>query len=169
MRKFILFLAFVSLFFSLTMPVNSAIIIPSSKEIVLPENTHKEFTSLKIKDVQKMVGRKLTLKEKISFLILRHQLKHQTDAKHNQGKTALTIGIIAIVLLVAGLFLPILLIGSLVASILALVLGSIARKENSSDKKALAAILLGWITLGCIALLLILAAIIVASWSWSWF
>ena len=166
MRKTILFISFVAVFFSIAIPVNSAIIISPVKETVDPENTYKKIVSLKIKDVQKMIGRKLTLKEKISFLILRHQLKNHADSKPNQGKTAMTFGIFGVVLFIAGLFFAPLLVGSLIAAILAVVLGSLARKENSSDKKALAVILMGWITLGLIALLLILAAIIVATWSW---
>src|SRR5258705_5571 len=57
-------------------------------------------------------------------------------------------------------------LGALVAAIFAIVMGSMASKQDRSDKKAHAAKLLGWITLGLIALLLILAAIIVATFSW---
>ena len=165
MRKIVLLNIFAAFFFSIALPVNSAVIIPS-KEIVLPGDTYKKVTSLKIKDVQKMIGRKLTLKEKISFLILRHQLKQKADSKKSLSKTALTLGFIAVVLLIGGLFLPPLLIGSLIGGILSLVLGTLARKDDHSDKKAQAAILLGWITLGLLALLLLVIVIILASWSW---
>jgi hypothetical protein len=69
-------------------------------------------------------------------------------------------------MLVLGLFIPYLIIGALVAGIIAVVLGSVAKRQNPSDKKAYAATLLGWITLGAIALFLILAIIIVSSWGW---
>lgn len=151
---------------AVAMPLNATTIIPPDTKIILPGNTINKIVSLKIGDVQKMIGRKLTLKEKISFLILRHQLKHKADSKNVQSKLALIFGILAAALLVGGLFIPALFVGSLVGSIVAIVLGTIARKENSSDKKALAAILLGWITLGLLTLLVLVIIIILANWSW---
>ena len=83
-----------------------------------------------------------------------------------QGQTALTFGIAGAVMLILGLFIPYVIIGALIAGILAVVLGSVAKKQNPSDKKAYAATLLGWITLGAIALILILAIIIVSARGW---
>ena len=166
MRKTIAFIVFLIGLFLFTIPSNAATIIPSDKKIIIPQKTIDKIASLKIKDVQKMIGRKLKLKEKIGFLVLRHQLKHKADPKKSLSHTALICGIVAVIALVGGLFIPPLLIAALVGSILSLVLGTIARRDDRSDKKALAAMLLGWITLGLLALLLLVIVIILASWSW---
>ena len=144
---------------------SATLITPTSANTTPLTIPYGKIINLKIKDVQKIIGRKLTMKEKISFMILKHALKKKAkDAK--QGQTALGFGIAAVVMLVVGLFVPFVIIGALVAGILAVVLGSVAKKQDSSDRKAYAATLLGWITLGCIALLLLLAIILVASWGW---
>ena len=165
MRKFVMFVLVVNMFL-LSIPSYSAEIIPPTKEIILSGTAVNKVVSLKIKDVQKMIGRKLTLKEKIGFLLVRHQLKHKAEPKKSLSHTALICGIVGVIALVGGLFIPPLLIVALVGSILSLVLGTIARKDDRSDKKALAAMLLGWITLGLLALLLLVIVIILASWSW---
>lgn len=127
------------------------------------EEVLRKFTSLKIKEVQKLIGRKLTLKEKISFMILKATSKRKD--KTNQGGTALAFGIVALATLVIGLFVPYVIIVALVAAILAIVFGSMAKKQDPNDKKAHGGVILGWITLALIALFLIAAAIVVASWA----
>jgi hypothetical protein len=67
-------------------------------------------------------------------------------------------------MLILGLFIPYVILGALVAAILAIVLGSVARNQDPSNKKAYAAVLLGWITLGAIGLLLILILIALSAW-----
>jgi predicted membrane protein len=114
-----------------------------------------------------MLGRKLTLKEKITLLILKKKLKKQAD-ESKQGQTAFVLGIISIALLIAGLFLPYVILGALIAAIIAIVMGNMAKKKDPSDMKAKMGALMGWITLGGIALILILVAAIIASWSWGW-
>ena len=137
---------------------------PDNTTIYLAEEAYKKLTSLKIKEIQKLIGRKLTLKEKISLLILKHTTRKATQSK--KGNTALIFGIVGIGLLIIGLFVPFVLLASIAGAIVAIILGSNAKKIDPSDGKARAAVLLGWITLGAIALLLILAAIVVASWGW---
>lgn len=124
----------------------------------------KKISSLKVKDLEKLAGRKFTLKEKIALLILKKKLKHQDDANSSQGKTALTVGIVGAGLLIIGLFVPYVILGSLVAAIVAIVMGSSAAKKDQNDRKAHSAKLLGWITLGLIAFLILLAAVVIASW-----
>lgn len=121
---------------------------------------------MKMKDFRKLAGRKLTLKEKVSFIILKHKLKQQAKDSEKQGQTAFTFGLIAVGLLLLGLFVPYVILGSLVAAILAIVTGSMAKKRDGDNRKAKAGQLLGWITLGLIAFLFILAAVVLASWSW---
>jgi cytochrome c-type biogenesis protein CcmH/NrfG len=135
------------------------------------ENLYKKIASLKIKDIQKLTGKKFTLKEKIAILILKHKIKRQQkraarEEKKSEGQTAFTFGIIALVLLIAGLFLPYVILGSLIAAIIAIVTGSMAKKKDPNDRKAHAGKLMGWITLGLIALLLALAVALLAAWGW---
>lgn len=165
MRKSILFFLIVFSATSIANPVNLAAIIPPSDYLIKPEqSSFKKISSLKIKDIQKLAGRKLTLKEKIAFIILKKKLRHNPNEKE-QGQTAFVIGIVGLALLIIGLFVPYLIIGALIASIIAIVMGSLAKKKNPSDAKAKAAMLMGWITLGLLAFLLLLAAIVLASWS----
>lgn len=155
------------IFFSListVSPVNSATISSPDINRVHDGRIYKEIATLKIKDIQKLAGRKLTLKEKIGFVILKHKIKRQSKSSQKQGETALIFGIAGLGLFVIGLFVPILLLGSLIAAIVAVVTGSVAK--DPSNRKARAAKLLGWITLGLLALLLLLAAIVLASWAW---
>jgi hypothetical protein len=146
-------------------------IIPSSAppqtSLTTIVNPLQHFASLSIKDVQKMVGRKLKLKEKIAIKVFQLKIKKGIiDEKANQrkdkGETAMIFGIIAL----ASLLIPIPYIGglaSLVSTVLALVLGYQAKKENPNNKKARTAIVLGWITVGLYVLAAALVIAIIAS------
>ena len=135
-------------------PVNAP--VDHSKEAL------QKLASLKVKEIQKLIGRKLTLKERVSLWILKHTPAKPAESK--KGNTALIFGIVGMGLLLIGLFVPFVVLGAIPAAIVAIILGSNAKKLDASDGKARAAVLLGWITLGAIALLLILAAIVLASW-----
>ncbi|MBS1918859.1 MAG: hypothetical protein JST17_01250 [Bacteroidetes bacterium] len=124
------------------------------------------IASLKLKDFQKLSRRKFTLKEKLGFLILKHRLKHQANENKKPGNTAFMLALIGLGLLVLGLFVPYIILGSIVAAILAIALGSSAYKKDHSDRKAHAAKIIGWLTLAITVLFLIIAAIIIATWSW---
>jgi hypothetical protein len=125
---------------------------------------YEKLASLKTKEIQKIIGRKLTFKEKISLLVLKHTFKKEAQTK--KGNTALIFGIVGVGLLLIGLFVPFVILGAIAGAIVAIVLGSSAKKQDPSDGKAQAAVLLGWITLGAIALLLIIATIVLASAGW---
>ncbi len=158
-----------TLFFSMIAfsSTTSLIISPNGKPF-LNEKIYTRIASLKMKELEQLSGRKLTLKEKIGFLLLKHQIKHRTTENRMPGNTALTIALIGLGLLVLGLFVPYIILGSIVAAILAIALGSSAYKQDHSDKKAHTAKIIGWLTLGVTALFLIIAAIIIATWT-SWF
>src|SRR6185295_12086927 len=113
---------------------------------------------------QKLIGRKLTLKEKLSFLILKHTSKRK--AQSSKGSTALGFGIAGLAILLIGLFVPFVGWFALAAGILAIVLGNKAKKEDPSDKKAHTAVTLGWITIGIFVLAVIAAAILISSGGW---
>jgi hypothetical protein len=150
-----------------------------------------KIASMKVKELQQLTGRKLSLKEKLGFMLLKRQVKKDNGEKmaelfvkkiltkdesikkspgkkaegSSKGQQALVFGIVGIVLLIAGLFIPYIILGALIASILAIVVGSTAKKENPDDTKASTGKLLGWITLGLLGVLVIAVAIALAGWS----
>jgi hypothetical protein len=144
----------------------------------------EKIANLKLKDLRKFTGRKLTLKESIGFLLLKRQIKRnpeqvsqyfmkqvvkksRKDAENgSKGQTAFIFGLVGAGLLILGLFVPYIIIAALAAAILAIVLGYIAKKENPGDKKAGAATLLGWITIGMFLAILIIAVIALSSSDW---
>jgi hypothetical protein len=130
------------------------------------------FSTLTLKEVQQLAGRKLTLKEKIAVKVFQWKIKKgfnplkKTETK-DKGKTAMIFGIIGL----ASLLIPIPFIGflgSIVFTILALTMGYKAKKENPEDTRAKTAIILGWVTVGLFVLALILAVVILTTWSWGW-
>lgn len=123
---------------------------------------YARLLSLKVKDVQRITGHKLSLKEKIGFGIMKHRLKKSGEGS-SKGQSALLFGIAALALLVAGLFIPYVILGSVVCSIVAIVLGTVAKKQDPDDRKAAAGKLLGWLTLGVTLVLFTLAALVIAS------
>lgn len=134
---------------------------------VLPANTrfpaqvYQKIGSLKIREVQKLIGRRLTLKEKISFLALKHTSKKQEQ--RSKGSTALGFGIAALAILLMGLFVPFVIWLSLPAAILAIIIGSKAKKLDPSDKKAHTAVTLGWVAIGIFVLIGIAVIIVLSS------
>jgi hypothetical protein len=140
---------------------SSTIMQPVNKPINPQEAAFEKLASLKIKEIQKIIGRKLTFKEKVSLFILKHA--GYKKAQNKNGATALGFGIAALTFLILGLFIPYILILSLIASILAIVLGSNAKRQDPSDPKARSAILLGWLTFGAIVVLAILVVIAIAT------
>lgn len=161
-----LFLVMASFLFISPAPAGASTIPATHSAMIPPGAFYKKIASLKVKDLQKMLGRKLTLKEKVSFFILKQKVRHKAKESNSDGQSAFIVGLVALGLLVIGLFVPYVIVGSLVAAILAIVMGSMTKKKNPDDPKAKAGQLLGWITLGLIALLLIIAAIIISSWTW---
>ncbi len=94
-------------------------------------------------------------------------MKRQSKDVDTEGQLSFNLGLASIGLLVIGLFVPYVIIGSFIAAVLAIVTGGMATKKDGENKKAKAGKLMGWITLGALALLIIVAAVALASWS-SW-
>jgi hypothetical protein len=128
-----------------------------------PGPLYSLVTTLKVKDLQKLIGRKLTLKERIGLVVLKSKLKKKKADNSKMGQTAFIIGIAAVGLLIIGLFVPYVMLASLVASIFAIVFGTSAYKKNNNDRKALAGKLMGWITLGLVVIIFALAVAAIAS------
>jgi hypothetical protein len=141
--------------FSSTSPLDSANAMPAP-------DFYKKFSSMKVRDIEKLTGKKMKLRDKIAFGVWKHKMKKKEEGS-SRGKTSLIFGITGIILVVAGLFIPYVILAALAASIIAIVMGSDAIRKNPDDRKASTGKLLGWITLGLICLLLILVLIYVAA------
>jgi uncharacterized membrane protein YphA (DoxX/SURF4 family) len=121
-------------------------------------NMNKMITSLKVRDFQKITGKKMSLKQKISFGVLKHKLKKESGSSKD-GQKSLIFAITGAVLLIVGLFVPFVILAALAAAIVAVVVGSSAQRKNPDDRQAYSGTLLGWITLGLIGALFIAAII----------
>jgi hypothetical protein len=111
--------------------------VPDPKNTVIPfTGMYKKIGSLSTKDIQKLIGRKLTLKERISFLILKQKLKHKPKESLNEGDIALIFGIAGLVFLALALLLtPYFMIASITSAIVAIVSGTQAQEKRSRNKK----------------------------------
>lgn len=145
-----------------------------------------KFASMNLKQAQQALGRPFTLKEKLGFLVFKQQVKRahkkgfektmlyrsfqkrkaKGETPGSKGQAALVFGIVAISLLVIGLFVPYVIIVSPVAAILAIVLGTVAKKQDPKNSNATIGKLLGWISLGLFALLIIAVAIALSNGFW---
>jgi hypothetical protein len=187
----IIFFSFLLSSFSFAVPVTT----PGEPSPAVISMACKKLASMKIRDFQKLAGHRLSFKEKIACFVIRSKAKHYLkkgfseadllfiqkaikknnpgaaeagDEKSSQGQTALIFGIAGLALLLLGLFVPFVLLLSLGSAIVAVAIGSSAYKKNKNDAQAHTGKLLGWITLGLIAVLIIAVAIIISSWSWGW-
>lgn len=131
----------------------------------------RDIGTMRVKDVQKILGRKLKLKEKIALKVFQWKIKKgwapakKSPAKGNKGKTALIFAIVGMV----ALFIPIVSIIALPAAIIALVVAYDARKEDPSDRQARLALILAWITIALFLIALVAILIILSSGSfWGW-
>lgn len=168
----ILSMFFTSGSYAATIPSSAYCTEPGMQEGIYPTPQLTDILKLKVRDIERITGKKLKLKEKIAFKFLQWKIKKglriaREEPKKNKGKTALIFGIIGL----AGLITPIPIVGGLMALvgiILALVLGYQAKKENPDDKNAKTAIVLGWIGIGLIVLAVAIAVAILSTWSWGW-
>lgn len=150
-------------------------VIPASPELVIdiavkdPVNPYSYLSSMKIREVEKLLGRKMKLKEKLSFKAFQWSIKkgfypRKPSENSKKGNTAMILGIVAI----ASLFIPYLSIASIPCAILAIIFGNQAKKINPNDGQAKAGVILGWVTLGLFVLALIIALVWLTSGGY-WF
>ncbi|MEO7924922.1 MAG: hypothetical protein ABIR30_14660 [Chitinophagaceae bacterium] len=128
-----------------------------------------DLSTVKIKTLEKLLGRKLKFKEKIAVKVYQWKIKkgvafRKEETKGDKGKTAMILGIVSI----ATLFIPYANIASLPCAILAIIFGNQARKVNPKDSKAMTGVILGWVTIGIIILAIALLIILLSSWTWGW-
>ncbi len=143
MRRWILFI--VLGFFCMGAESASIPVAPASlPSLTKPVDPLQYISSLSIKDIQKLAGRKLKFKEKIAVKLYQWKLKKglttvkKEETKNNRGNTAMILGIVAIACLV----IPYFVIASIPCAILAIVFGNQARKENPKDSRAKAGVIL---------------------------
>ena len=126
-----------------------------------------QLVSLSPKQVEKLTGKKLSLKEKIGFLILKQKLKKQAKGQgeiRDHGKLSLIFGIVGLVVL----FVPVLNIASIPLAILAIVQSGKAKKIDPEDRRATAGLVLGIVTLSLLFIFLCIAAFIISNATFSW-
>jgi sterol desaturase/sphingolipid hydroxylase (fatty acid hydroxylase superfamily) len=163
MSKRIIVLCFVFLALA-DLNVGAARVILPVKEarMELPVKGRGIF-SLKLRQVQKLIGKKLSLRQKVAWTILAHKLAKQQPANPtDKGQLALIFGIVgisAIIIPYAGLI-------SLPCALAAIIIGYNARRDNPSNRKARAAIVLGWVTIGILVLALLLVIAVLATFAW---
>ena len=139
------------------------IISPSftGKDSLSKPKSPEGIFSMKVKDVEKFIGRKLSLKERIAYKIFKHRIfkAAQKNDNSDKGQLSFILGIVGLVIL----FIPYLGLVALPCAILAVVFGYEARRADPSNRKARTGIILGWITIGLFVLALLLAIAILSS------
>ncbi|MDZ4793483.1 MAG: DUF4190 domain-containing protein [Bacteroidota bacterium] len=140
----------------------------SSLSLTIATDPLEYFSTLSMKEVQQLVGRKLKFKEKIAVKFLQWKMRKgfspsRVSEKKDKGKTAMIFGIIAL----ASLFIPVVGgLASLVFAILALVFGYQAKKANPEDRKANTGIILGWVTIGLFVIAVAIVIAVLTTWGW---
>ena len=172
MRNFILIILVLIIFSSFSVKPAAVVLPPVNVELAIdsPKTTIPivKIASMKTKEAEKILGRKMTLKEKLAFKITQYKikkaLKDKEKGKASKGQTAFILSLISLCIL----FIPYLAIASIPLAIVGIVMGAQAKKENPNDKKAQTAIILGIITLGLVVLAIIFVIAFLASWG-AWF
>lgn len=142
----------------------SSLSIPGETKIVEePPDLLKSLAKMKVKDLEKIAGRKLSLKEKVGFYILKLRLKRQSnnETATDNGKTAFLLGLLSLLCL----FVPFVNFASIFLAIIAIVIGNKELKQNPSNHKAKTGVILGWITIGLIVAALILIVALLSGFS----
>ena len=167
MRKWIFLL--VGAFFCFGAESASIPLAPASlPSCTKPVDSVQYISTLSIRDIQKLTGRKLRLKEKLAIKLFQWKLKKgytnykKEETKDTKGNTAMILGIVAL----ACLFIPYVVIASIPCAILAIIFGNQARKANPKDSRAKAGVIMGWVTLGLIVLAIAILVVVLASWGY---
>lgn len=107
-----------------------------------------DFLKMTVKDLEKLSGRKLKLKEKVAFKLIQLKAKKEikTKEKVNYSKRSKTAFLLSILSLVTLIVIPV----SVTLAIISIILASKSLKENNEDKKARTAMGLSILALGLI-------------------
>jgi hypothetical protein len=118
--------------------------------------------SLNPGDIARLTGKKLPLGEKIILSLYGHKLKRQLQHPGKKevkasAKTAFILGLTGLLCI----FIPYFILASIPLAVLAIVIGSRARKADPNNRKAKTAIILGAITLAIILAIAVIAAFVI--------
>lgn len=172
MRKYLL-LTLIAISFNSSFS-HAAIVIMDPAPSISNAISPPDISRLSMKEIQQLVGRKLTIKEKIGVKLFQWKLKKaasagKVDKKDNTASLALIFSIVGL-----AAFLGIFIFGVgglgllvLLGSLLGLIFGNKAKRDDPGNKKAKAAVTLAWITLGLIVVSFILLVIAFSGASWS--
>ena len=116
-----------------------------------------------LKQVQELLGRKLTLKEKFALKILRWKQAKAEPEPQTSSKKGRTSKVLGIVALGAIVIFP---LATLVCGILAIVFGQQAKKINPDDKDAKAGVVMGIIAVGLFVLAVVAVIAYLSAFSW---
>ncbi len=149
-----------------------------------PAHQHAVFQhlqSLRMKDLQRISGRKFSLKEKIAWQILKWKISHpggsrllaklkkkpsylnsvkpiDPDEKSaKKGQASLVFGLAGLGLLALIFVIPFMIFPSIISALLAIILGHGATKNKRVDKKGNTGKILGYVTISLIAILFAIA------------
>jgi hypothetical protein len=140
---------------------------------VTPEPVKPVFdlTTIKVKDFEKLTGKKLSFFQKVKFKILQKVLRkvkggELTDKQKQQARASMILGIASFVLLLLSsvAFIGIAGILCIPAAILAVILGAKSLKGNSNTQ-GIVGVVTGGVTLALIVLALILVVLFLSSFS----
>ncbi len=132
------------------------------------------ISKLKIKEIEKLIARKLRLKEKIGIKIYQWKIKKELSYKNphvekDKGKTALMMGIFGAGALLLSPLLFFSWMAAIPLAIIAIIMGNKVLKEDKNDKNAKTAVILGWVTLGLMVIgTIVIIAILAAIFSGGW-
>jgi hypothetical protein len=132
-----------------------------SEQITIPVISLSLISNMKVKEVEKTIGRKLKLKEKIAFKIFQWENKKDVkrakkERESDKGKTALILGICG----AAALFIPFLNLASIPLAILAIIIGNKAKREDPKNRKARTGVTLGIATLAFLIVIGLIVALV---------
>jgi hypothetical protein len=156
MKTIALFLSMMLIFLNSA----NAATIPSTKfptgkspAITLSHEMVGYISKLKVKEIEKLLGRKLKLKEKIGIKIYQWKVKKEVshkkvDGEKDKGRNAMMLGIFALGALLLSPLLIFTWMAAIPLAIIAIITGNKALKEDKNDRDAKTGVILGWITLG---------------------
>ena len=123
------------------------------------------MVKMKVKEAEKILGRKMSLKEKIGFRLAQHKIKREQkkkeEGKNTPGQDAFIVSLIAI----CSIVIPYVGIVAFPLAIVSLIMGINAKKKDPKDKKANLAIILSIVKLGLFVLAAIVLALVIAAFT----
>lgn len=126
-----------------------------------------DFTKLKVKDIERISGKKLTLFQKVKIKIAQKFLQklddELTEKQKQQAQSSLLLGIGSLALLLLSGVIPIFGLLCIPAAVLALVFGIKSLKGNSNTK-GIIGVVTGGATLAIFILAIIIFLALFASW-----